>query len=159
VSDVVVGLQQLAVAAGFGFGPTEHTDLQNTSLQSLEVASTPPDQPAASEVLDFARSVAAAAVQGATVREVEAIHPSAEGHWTDWIARQTKDLATSLKFPDSPTDATGVTPQADAHDIPDSVKESISEMHRAYTFAIKASLASRGSTEVTKIFNTLLKGG
>ena len=34
----------------------------------------------------------------------------------------------------------------------------VAEMERAYMFAIQATMASRGSTESTKIFNTLLKG-
>jgi hypothetical protein len=32
-------------------------------------------------------------------------------------------------------------------------------MDQTYAFAIKATLASHGSSEATKIFNTLLKGG
>lgn len=34
----------------------------------------------------------------------------------------------------------------------------VEQLHAAFTFAIQTMLASRGSTEATKIFNTLLKG-
>ena len=34
----------------------------------------------------------------------------------------------------------------------------VAAMEHAYFFAIETSIASRGSTEMTKIFNTLLKG-
>lgn len=36
--------------------------------------------------------------------------------------------------------------------------DAVSQLQGVYTFAIETTLASRGSTESTKIFNTLLKG-
>ena len=38
------------------------------------------------------------------------------------------------------------------------MRGAVSQMERAYVFAIETTMASRGSTESTKIFNTLLKG-
>ena len=40
----------------------------------------------------------------------------------------------------------------------DAMAAAVSQMERAYMFAIETTMASRGSTESTKIFNTLLKG-
>lgn len=38
------------------------------------------------------------------------------------------------------------------------MEQAVSGMQDAYVFAIQTTMASRGSTETTKIFNTLLKG-
>lgn len=43
-------------------------------------------------------------------------------------------------------------------EVRQTVDESMSTMRSAYAFAIETTMASRGSTETTKIFNTLLKG-
>lgn len=39
-----------------------------------------------------------------------------------------------------------------------SMADAVAGMQGAYAFAIETTLASRGSTELTKVFNTLLKG-
>lgn len=38
------------------------------------------------------------------------------------------------------------------------MEDAVAGMQGAYVFAIETTLASRGSTELTKVFNTLLKG-
>jgi hypothetical protein len=190
VIDGVIGPQRLAVEAVSGLGSPQHLESpQAAGSQNLEVASTSLDRPAAAQAADFARA-AAVTPHGApahdvsthdvsSVREVQAAPPPAEGRWTDWIARQMKDLEPSLKLPNaaaghangaapagashglgSGTDAAkGDTIKNDAFNRKSFVEEGIAQMDQAYAFAIKATLASHGSSEATKIFNTLLKGG
>lgn len=50
---------------------------------------------------------------------------------------------------------TGATP---ATADPASTTELVAQIQATYTFAIETTLVSKGSTETTKIFNTLLKG-
>ena len=45
-----------------------------------------------------------------------------------------------------------------AHPITNAMAEAVGNLQGAYQFAIETTLASRGSTELTKVFNTLLKG-
>jgi len=40
----------------------------------------------------------------------------------------------------------------------DQIDEAVAQIERAYMFAVETTMASRGSTESTKILNTLLKG-
>jgi hypothetical protein len=189
VNDGIIGPQPLAVEAVSGLGSPQHLESsQAAGSQNLEVASTSLDRPAATQAADFARA-AAAAPHGApahdvsahdvsSVREVQAAPPPAEGRWTDWIARQMKDLESSLKLPNAAAGhANGASPAGAPHGLgsgkeavkSDTIKndafdrkgfeESIAQMDQTYAFAIKATLASHGSSEATKIFNTLLKGG
>jgi hypothetical protein len=88
-----------------------------------------------------------------------------------------KDLESSLKLPNAAAGhANGASPAGAPHGLgsgkeavkSDTIKndafdrkdfeESIAQMDQTYAFAIKATLASHGSSEATKIFNTLLNG-
>lgn len=53
--------------------------------------------------------------------------------------------------------ASSAVPQGEAG-LTASMQDAVRAMEGAYVFAIQATLASRGSTELTKVFNTLLKG-
>ncbi len=80
------------------------------------------------------------------------------------VATEIRDLSTHLASwhkPDAATNSAAPTGTLD-HAVPPSLTEAmgkaVSEMQGAYIFAIDTTLASRGSTEATKILNTLLKG-
>ena len=147
--EAIAGAQQSAAIQGPGSGGPQTIDLPTEALQ----------QPSGAHAVDFARAIA-----GAPSQEVQAAPPASADGWVDRIAHQADALASHLKMP--PTD--GQSPEAAsaaAADAPhaagfdkDTMAAAVSQMERAYMFAIETTMASRGSTESTKIFNTLLKG-
>jgi hypothetical protein len=77
------------------------------------------------------------------------------------LADQADDLSAHLA---------ALNPMSPSHDVPnskagpastaakDQMDQAVAHMERAYMLAIETTMISRGSTEATKIFNTLLKG-
>jgi hypothetical protein len=181
--DGIIGPQQLSVEPVSGLDSPQHSGLENSGLEhadlhNLQVADAPLDRPTAAQAADFARAAADATAHGApthdipSIREVQATHPSA-GHWTDSIARQMKDLESSLKFSDPAAGHAGGTSPAgaprtlepdkattknDALDKNGSFEDGIAQLRQVYAFTVKATMVSHGSSEATKVFNTLLKG-
>lgn len=122
--------------------------------RSVDLMATPPAPPSAAQASDFAR-----ATLDATVREVPASLPPVSGSWAGRILHQVETLAGHLAMPGEPAAAMpGVAGPGDAVSNRDAMSAAVSQMERAYMFAIETTMASRGSTESTKIFNTLLKG-
>lgn len=124
---------------------------------SLDLMAAPHAAPSAAQASDFAR----AALDG-PVRETSASLPPVSGGWASRVLHQVETLTGHLAMPGataSPAAAApaGAEPGAVASGR-DAMSAAVSQMERAYMFAIETTMASRGSTESTKIFNTLLKG-
>ena len=78
-------------------------------------------------------------------------------HQVEQMARHLSSLASSVPAPANagPGGVAGAKPPGmDRADT----SAAVAQIERAYMFAIETTMASRGSTESTKIFNTLLKG-
>ena len=109
-----------------------------------------------------------------------AARPVSGGSLTNRLAQQAESLANHLRAPGAASaglnglggegealpafGGPGAMP-AGPHDLSQTlaankveISQSLDRMERAYMYAIEATMASRGSTEATKIFNTLLKG-
>ncbi len=134
-------------------------------LNSMSGASGgPAGAPTAHESAAFAHAVAdTAPVQ--TVAAEQAVaplpsQPSGEalsttlGHGFDAFAKQVQTAGHSAGA--AVTD--GPAFKASSADFKQVVGDAMQSMQGAYAFAIETTMASRGSTETTKIFNTLLKG-
>ncbi|KXV50948.1 hypothetical protein ACLEIY_15020 [Acetobacter tropicalis] len=70
-------------------------------------------------------------------------------------------LSQKLEGLSSYLDQWGSQPATQAADVasdPANAAELVAQIQATYTFAIETTLVSKGSTETTKIFNTLLKG-
>jgi hypothetical protein len=74
------------------------------------------------------------------------------------IATQVDFLAKHLDAPQLPDKTAGDLGPHNGTSAKEEMSAAISQMEHAYMFAIETTLTSRGSTESTKIFNTLLKG-
>lgn len=152
---MVEGLAVEAVAAqrqAFAGGSPDLMNLQQVSLPT-EPLQRPSDQQAA----DFA-----GAIEGARPSEVEAGLPPSRDGLSDRISRQAEAMVSRLRLPDGSKEPSGSTmgaptPHTASLD-PAMMNDAVARMERAYMFAIETTMASRGSTESTKIFNTLLKG-
>ena len=162
--DPVSAVQALGSALGA-------TGANVPSIQVADPVSQPPAQVSAQDAAAFSRAVQVQdQVPGvASPMEVQAaLPPSADG-LSSRLSKQADALShrfTSLQAqlnpaPDSApptgqgTDAGSPAPM-DAHKP--EIDGVITQMHTAYMFAIETTMASHGSTESTKIFNTLLKG-
>lgn len=81
----------------------------------------------------------------------------------DKIARFDQSLPGSAAAPsDAPAVNAGFAPVAGIPPQPNAahqdMQQAIAQLDHAYLFAVQTTLASHGSTETTKIFNTLMKG-
>jgi hypothetical protein len=148
VVEAITGLQQIAVAQDPGSPASQDVSLLDGPLQ----------QPSGIQAAEFDRATAVA-----PVREVNAAPaPSAPG-LSGGVAHQMDMLASHLKVLDAahgPSESTSFAkrPHTSETNGKEAMAEAVSRMERAYMFAIETTMASRGSTETTKIFNTLLKG-
>ncbi|WP_131115249.1 hypothetical protein [Lichenihabitans psoromatis] len=150
--EAIAAVQQLAAAK----------DPVPAGVQSVDVSSQAVQRPNATEAADFAEAA------GRTAHEVPAAAPSSTDSLATRLAHQADAMASRLKIPEGFGQAAKTTqPEApvaanDSMHTPGFDKENmtaaVSQMERAYMFAIETTMASRGSTESTKIFNTLLKG-
>lgn len=115
-------------------------------------------QPSRAEAADFARAVGSSPLVETTVA------PSTGGDdLSARLAAQANQLSAHLQsLGPSPASAdTSAAPAAGSHPLADArtqMGDAVAQIERAYMFAIETTMASRGSTETTKIFNTLLKG-
>jgi len=122
-----------------------------------------PQVPGAQDGAEFARAAQGASLdqgspldQGASV-DMAALPPASDGIGGA-LMRQVEQMtlhmgglnASMPAHPPGGPAATGLN-QAD-------MQGAVSQIEHAYSFAIETTMASRGSTESTKIFNTLLKG-
>lgn len=142
-----------------------------------------PEQPSAAEAAAFAQAAGLPGPQ-AGVAESWAARPAVGGSLGHRLAQQAESLAAHLRAPGAglgdmggmgnlgaggegamPGFGAPGTMPAGPHDLSQTlaankaeISQSLDRMERAYMFAIETTMASRGSTEATKIFNTLLKG-
>jgi hypothetical protein len=154
VVEAVVGLQKVAVVEDL----PSPTTLESSATHGAEFADAPLQQPAATEAADFVRATAAA-----PVRELNAATAPSDSGWTGGVAHQMESLASHLKALGAGHKPSESAVLADRPDVPevnskDVMADAVAQMERAYMLAIETTMASRGSTEATKIFNTLLKG-
>ena len=106
---------------------------------NVDLSTGPVQKPSTAEASDFVN------LANSVLQEVRSLPPSTDG-LSDRLVKQLEELSSHFKLPQHPE------PSADP------IADSLKTMERAYIFAIEATMASRGSTEATKIFNTLLKG-
>ena len=160
--------QALGQAPG-ATGPASHAvEVADIASQGVSQGA---DRPSAQDAAAFARAALAqdsspAGVQAAAPPLTESLG-SRLAHQADGLSRQIGGLQ-GLLTPDaaSGTEAAGpaATPNGDgtgpaqATLDKDEMNGAVAKMEHAYLFAIETMMASRGSTETTKIFNTLLKG-
>ncbi|WP_407158259.1 hypothetical protein [Bradyrhizobium sp. STM 3557] len=115
------------------------------------------ERPTQHQVDEFAR-----AIEVSAVHEVSAGPVPSTGGMAAGAAHQLESFASHLKVFEVQNHHAGSAASSDQPplDVPNSsvASDAIAQMDRAYTFAIEATMASRGPTEVTKILNTLLKG-
>lgn len=86
----------------------------------------------------------------------------AAGGLAGHLASGMRELSAKLASWHTP-EAVSTSPTAGKDDLGASsmtvaMRDAVAGLEGSYTFAIEATLASRGSTETTKIMNTLLKG-
>ena len=138
VIEVVTGLQKVAVLQAQRSPMTLEVSLPDRPLQ----------QPTEAQAADFARAAT-------SVREVSAVPALPDSGLT--LRDYLESWTSRLKLAD-PRDEPLATrlPAQDGHLF--NIEELVRPMNDAYRFAINASLLSRGSTETTKVLNTLLKG-
>jgi hypothetical protein len=142
--EAIAGLQHVGAAQ----------DLRSPEQVELAVASL--QQPSPAQASDFAHAAATV-----PVHEVSAAPAAAPSGWTGGVASQIDSLASHLKVLDASHKSVDLasdsshSPELNSKDV---MSDAVSQMERAYMLAIEATMASRGSTEATKIFNTLLKG-
>lgn len=122
----------------------------------VELMAQPAPQPSAAAAADFADAARAAA----SPAEVLALPPMRAETWGGPLVHRLETAMAHMKMPEAGTG--GRTPDA-AGPLPttfdkQTMDAAVAQMERAYMFAVETTMASRGSTETTKIFNTLLKG-
>ena len=112
------------------------------------------EQPDASHTAAFSQALSQPPV------EVQAPAPSEASIIRSDISRRVEALSAHLTTWQNGTSAANPTSanQLGLGDASTTVGSLTSQMKGAYTFAIETTLLSHGSTESTKIFNTLLKG-
>jgi hypothetical protein len=115
-------------------------------------------QPSQAEAADFAH-----AVGNSPFVEINAAPSAGSDNLSARLAAQANQLSAHLQAlgpsaaqgDATAAHAAGSHPLADARST---MGDAVAQIERAYMFAIETTMASRGSTETTKIFNTLLKG-
>ena len=135
------------------------------TLATAQAASAPWQQPSAVEVAMFERAAA--------LPEVEAVPHQIGDALSTRLVHQIDSLSAHLQAPPLPLQNQGLENPAQAPADPktfgnpsqavratdwEKTQQAVAEMDRVYMFAIETMLASRGSTETTKIFNVLLRG-
>ena len=144
------------------------------NIQVADLALQPPGQVSAQDAAAFSRAIQVQdQVPGvAAPTDVQAALPPSADSLSSRLAKQADALShrlSSMQAQLSPApDSTQTGPAADQGAsagnpaLMDSHKAEIdgavAQMEHAYMFAIETTMASHGSTESTKIFNTLLKG-
>ncbi len=131
-------------------------------LPDIQLANRP-QTPTAQDGAEFARAAAQSApVQGTPIQGAPVDMPAAMPQPADGIGgtlmRQVEQMTRHMSgLQDGMAPRPPATPGAAGSDHAD-MDRAVAQIEHAYTFAIETTMASRGSTESTKIFNTLLKG-
>lgn len=145
-------------------------------MPNIQVADRMP-APAAQDSAEFARAAAqATSAQGAPFDVPAGLPPSSAGvgaNLMQQLEQLTHHLGSLQGAPPAgggasnaaaapasnpqASDPQAAGPHAAGFDRA-SMDGAVAQIEHAYTFAIETTMASRGSTESTKIFNTLLKG-
>lgn len=132
--------------------------IEGSHLRPADSGETPatPERPSESQAAEFSDAVAIPAV-----REVDAAPvPPASGLAAGVVHRledATSQLDVFAAGRNSSSAAAGGS-HANLDSSRQFISDAIAQTERAYIFAIETTMASRGSTEATKILNTLLKG-
>ena len=156
--DTVAPLQALGPASPIA---TSHP----ADIQIVDLASRPAAPASAQDAAAFSRAVQASEPSAGATASIEAqaaLPPSADSlssrlaKQADALSRQLSSMQAGLNPTPQATPAAG-GPAPTAFDKAET-DGAVAQMEHAYMFAIETTLASRGSTESTKIFNTLLKG-
>ena len=130
-------------------------DAAPPSSQSVDLPTAPLQQPTAAQAQDFAQAIAAAPI------DVQPARSATDSNLMQHIAQQADAFTKHFKLP-AETSAIPVSGHGDAAAMAgqpqDFASAAVKQMEHAYMVAIETTMASRGSTESTKIFNTLLKG-
>lgn len=121
-------------------------------------SSITPDVPSSGEIADFARAASLPAPE-----QVQALTPSNQPDLSQTVAQGfdgfVQRVQASQQSFGTGSPLTATSPSAEpVSSVQETIERSIGGMQHAYAFAIETTMASRGSTETTKIFNTLLKG-
>lgn len=134
------------------------------------------NRPSAQDAAAFAQAASVQATPDAgqaqriVATELRATPPSATDNLGSRLAHQADALMhrfNSIQTQPAPANApaegpANAPPAMDSGSAPSPLEAgtagAIGQMERAYLFAIEATMASHGSTESTKVFNTLLKG-
>lgn len=141
----------LTAVAGIGGA----ADPVGSPVSDVSVAGSSTPSVSAADAASFAR-------EAAHIQQVQAPQPTAAQSLGEALAHRLESFSSSLQ---------GVQRTAVGHARPvegashgtqpglaDAIGDAMGQLQGAYTFAIQTTLASRGSTESTKVFNTLLKG-
>ena len=141
----------LSAVAGIGGG----ADPVGSPFADISVAGASVPSVSAADAASFAR-------EASHVQQVQAPQPTAAQSLGEDLAHRLESFSSSLG---------GVQPPAAGHAQPgegashgaqpgmaEVIGDAMSQLQGVYAFAIQTTLASRGSTESTKVFNTLLKG-
>jgi hypothetical protein len=130
-----------------GIGSAQHPP-------TVEVAQALPHTSSAQGAAAFARAV------DTPTFEIQASVPTRGGTLSGHFADQAQALSLQFNAIEKAQTAPPSTAAADGApvDLAKTMDGAVSGMQSAYLFAIETAMASRGSTEMTKIFNTLLKG-
>jgi hypothetical protein len=144
--EAIGALGQFSAASAIDAPPTQTLDARAAALR----------EPTAADTAAFARAAASQ-----PVGEIQATPPARSDGLSSRLADQADDLSAHLA---------SLNPMSPGHDVPnskagpastaakDQMDQAVAQMERAYMLAIETTMISRGSTEATKIFNTLLKG-
>ena len=128
-----------------------------TSVAAPEPTGFTWQAPSAGEAAEFARASAASAPE-----QMQAVPPASEPDLGQTLAQDFDGFvqrvhASQQAFGTDPSRPTA-SPAERGSGVRETIEQSIGGMQTAYAFAIETTMASRGSTETTKVFNTLLKG-
>ncbi len=127
------------------------------SVPDIQLANRP-QTPTAQDGAEFARAAAQSTpVQGAPMDMPAAMPQPADGIGGT-LMRQVEQMTRHMSgLQDGMAPRPSAAPGTAGFDHAD-MDKAVAQIEHAYTFAIETTMASRGSTESTKIFNTLLKG-
>lgn len=121
----------------------------------VELMTQPAPQPSAAAAVDFAQ-----AARAAPPADLVALPPARAEPRGGPLVHRLENAMAQLKMPE--VGSGGRVPEASGQPETgfdrEATNAAVAQMERAYMFAIETTMASRGSTESTKIFNTLLKG-
>lgn len=144
----------IVAVAGIGSAAEPAGNLQPSDVS---VAGAAAPSASAADAASFARAAS-------QVPEVQASQPSAAQLLGQDLAHRLDGFSATLQGWQRPNAAGHAQPAASAaegasHAGPAGVMgDMVNQLQGVYAFAIQTTLASRGSTESTKVFNTLLKG-